>query len=65
MALTNYEYRKDDGIFHAISEGYIQAKNTGEFLVLLVELVSTLCIIKGEQHYFRLQLQVLSLQQCI
>ncbi|WP_264339467.1 MULTISPECIES: hypothetical protein [unclassified Wolbachia] len=26
MALTNYEYRKGDGIFHAISEGYIRAE---------------------------------------
>lgn len=25
MALTNYEYKKGDGIFHAISEGYKQA----------------------------------------
>ncbi|WP_423348897.1 hypothetical protein [Wolbachia sp. wLmal] len=26
MALTNYEYRKGDGIFYAISEGYMQAE---------------------------------------
>ncbi|CAN2137449.1 hypothetical protein [Wolbachia pipientis] len=26
MALTNYEYRKEDGIFHAISGGYMQAE---------------------------------------
>ncbi|WP_338482482.1 hypothetical protein [Wolbachia endosymbiont (group A) of Ophion costatus] len=26
MALTNYKYGKGDGIFHAISEGYIQAE---------------------------------------
>ncbi|WP_341810435.1 hypothetical protein [Wolbachia endosymbiont (group A) of Volucella bombylans] len=26
MALTNYEYAKGDGIFHAISKGYIQAE---------------------------------------
>ncbi len=25
MALTNYKYKKEDGIFHAISEGYKQA----------------------------------------